>query len=96
MPSILVRRVCGKHGRVFPDQSAFERRDVTDLAGVNINVGIAMIFDVFKIFCVGLQYIFQYFEGFQYLWPARIAATVVRLGIVVKRRHIVEGVDELV
>jgi hypothetical protein len=66
------------------------------LAGVDVSVGIPMTFHVFKIFHVGLQYFFQYFEGFQHLWPAGIAATVVRLEIFVKRRHIVEGVDELV
>jgi hypothetical protein len=59
--------------------------DVTDLTGVDISVGVAMIFHVFKIFRTGLQYFFEYFEGFEYFWAARLTATVVCLGIVPER-----------
>jgi len=55
-----------------------------------------MSFHIFKVFGARLQYFFEYFESFKYFWAARLTATVVCLGIVVERGHIVEDVDELV
>ncbi|KAM0709943.1 hypothetical protein Q7P35_002305 [Cladosporium inversicolor] len=64
--------------------------------GVNISVGAAMGFHIFKVFGARLQYLFEYFESFKYFWAARLTATMVCLGIIVKKGHLVEGVDELV